>query len=532
METFLYYLLRASVLMAFFYGFYRLFFGKNTFHRFNRFLLISIVMLVVVLPVLRFSLLPVKKVEPIAETFALDPSNIPVSEIVGPQPHIVIPWVPVLSVLFAAGFLFAVLRYLAGLNQLIRIIRKAEKQSLADETVLCVTDKDIAPFSWMKNIVLSRKDNTADNRAIINHERAHIHLLHSYDMIFFDLFTCVFWFNPFSWLLRREIQSVHEYQADEQVLTSGTDAKQYQLLLIRKSVGEHKFALANNFRQRDLHKRITMMMKNKTNKQMKWSYTAALPVLFLAMVVLSVPKLNAKVVEKEIENTSENEIMTTQMGDSIIIADNRADLTKNPLELGNTRVLTKDSSDFVIAFEEKLTVSGQVKDNQVTVLSPDEEIAVGSGQMSSLKGELRGLKIREKEGENVIGIRTPDGMQPLLIVDGKRTSEEELQGINPEEIKSIDVLKNETSTSIYGEDGKNGVVLITMKKPAQHAIISTHGLKGKPLIVVDEKKMPADFELNTVNPDKIESITVLKDKSANEIYGDEGKNGVIIIKTK
>ena len=593
METFLYYLLRASVLMAFFYGFYRLFFGKNTFHRFNRFLLISIVMLVVVLPVLRFSLLPVKKVEPIAETFAFDPSNIPVSEIVGPQPHIVIPWVPVLSVLFAAGFLFAVLRYLAGLNQLIRIIRRAEKQSLADETVLCVTDKDIAPFSWMKNIVLSRKDITADNRAIINHERAHIHLLHSYDMIFFDLFTCVFWFNPFSWLLRREIQSVHEYQADEQVLTSGTDAKQYQLLLIRKSVGEHKFALANNFRQRDLHKRITMMMKNKTNKQMRWSYTAALPVLFLAMVVLSVPKLNAKVVEKEIENTSENEIMTTQMGDSIIIADNRADLTKNPLELGNTRVLTKDSSDFVIAFEEKLTVSGLVKDNQGIImgaavvikgtnrgtitdsqgkfvikvdkgstlvfsminyksseytvdeakdnlvivlspdeLSPDEEIAVGSGQMSSLKGELRGLKIREKEGENVIGIRTPDGMQPLLIVDGKRTSEEELKGINPKEIKSIDVLKNETSTFLYGEDGKNGVVLITMKKPAQHAIISTHGLKGKPLIVVDEKKMPADFELNTVNPDKIESISILKDKSANEIYGDEGKNGVIIIKTK
>jgi TonB-dependent SusC/RagA subfamily outer membrane receptor len=166
------------------------------------------------------------------------------------------------------------------------------------------------------------------------------------------------------------------------------------------------------------------------------------------------------------------------------------------------------------------------------VLSPDEEIAVGSGQMSSLKGELRGLKIREKEGENVIGIRTPDGMQPLLIVDGKRTSEEELQGINPKEIKSIDVLKNETSTFLYGEDGKNGVVLITMKKPAQHAIISTHGLKGKPLIVVDEKKMPADFELNTVNPDKIESISILKDKSANEIYGDEGKNGVIIIKTK
>lgn len=589
METFLYYLLRASVLMALFYGFYRLFFGKNTFHHFNRFSLIFIVMAVIGLPVFRFDWLPGKKTEPITETVAIDFSAIPVVDIGElPQPQTEIPWTEILTALFVAGFLFAVLRYLAGLSQLIRIIRRAEKQTLADESVLCVTDKDISPFSWMNYIVLSRKDMTADHRAIINHERAHIHLLHSYDMIFFDLFTCVFWFNPFSWLLRREIQSVHEYQADEQVLTNGTDAKQYQLLLIRKSVGEHKFALANNFRQRDLHKRITMMMKNKTNKQLKWSYTAALPVLFLAMVVLSVPKLNAKVVEKEIENTSENEIITNQMGDSIIIADNPTDLTKNPLELGNTRILTKDGSDFVIAFEEKLTVSGLVKDNQgiimgaavvikgtnrgtitdsqgkfvikvdkgstlvfsminyksseytvdeakdnlVIVLSPDEEIAVGSGQMSSLKGELRGLKIREKEGENVIGIRTPDGMQPLFIVDGKRTSEEELQRINPKEIKSIDVLKNEASTSIYGEDGKNGVVLITMKKPAQHAIISTHGLKGKPLIVVDEKKMPADFELNTVNPDKIESISVLKDKSAEETYGEEGKNGVIIITKK
>jgi beta-lactamase regulating signal transducer with metallopeptidase domain len=70
---------------------------------------------------------------------------------------------------------------------------------------------------------------SADNQAVIRHERAHIHLRHSVDMIFFDLFTCIFWFNPFSWLLRREIQSVHEYQADEKVLGQGIDSKQYQL---------------------------------------------------------------------------------------------------------------------------------------------------------------------------------------------------------------------------------------------------------------------------------------------------------------
>ena len=117
-------------------------------------------------------------------------------------------------------------------------------------------------------------------------------------MILLDLFTSFFWFNPFSWLLRREIQSLHEYQADQQVLINGIDAKQYQLLLIRKCVGEQKFALANNFRQRDLHKRIQMMMKHKSDKQTKWSYAAAFPFLFLVMVALSVPKLNASIPEK------------------------------------------------------------------------------------------------------------------------------------------------------------------------------------------------------------------------------------------
>ena len=90
---------------------------------------------------------------------------------------------------------------------------------------------------------------------------------HSMDNALLNLFTILFWFNPFSWLLRREIQTIHEYMADEQLLNDGIDAKQYQYLLIRKSVGEHKFALANNFLQRNLQKRITMMMKTKTKNK-------------------------------------------------------------------------------------------------------------------------------------------------------------------------------------------------------------------------------------------------------------------------
>lgn len=654
MEQFLFYLLRASVLMALFYGFYKLFFGKNTFHHFNRFSLILIVMLVAVLPVFRFNLIPEKKVESVViENFPMDFSNIPIVEISElPVQPIQIPWIEILSVVFAVGFLFALVRYLIGLNQLKNIIRKSEKQTLADDTVLCIADNDISPFSWMKYIVISRKDVTADNRAIINHERAHVHLLHSLDMIFFDLFTCAFWFNPFSWLLRREIQSVHEYQADDKVIQNGIDAKQYQLLLIRKSVGEHKFALANNFRQRDLHKRITMMMKTKSNKRMKWNYTVALPVLFLAMVALSVPKLNAKVVEKEsqeIEKVSEsftvkgqvvdetgkpmmgvklikegeNEVIISDMDGNFILdtergisvsfvmlgyktqkvtfskpeSNFRVSLEKGEgenKELITVRIKGRDDVNEVTENQSKLTVSGFVKgkdgfmpgvavlikgsangtitdtegkfviktdkddvlqfmmvgyklfeykvekavNNLVVSLQPEEVLVVSSGKTEDFEIE----KDNNQKSKIIIRGASVIPSHPLLILDGKEIAS--LNGVKPDDIESISVLKSKSAVELYGEKGKDGVILITTKKGADaerkgEVVISTNklSLRGvsddkKPLIVVDGEVKGKDFELNSISPSDIESMSVFKDKVALDMYGEEGKNGVVQIMTK
>lgn len=504
MEHFLYYLLRASVVMALFYGFYKLFFGKNTFHRINRIMLILMTIAVYILPLFRFSLIPKKKQETIlTETFTFDFSEIPIVEY-NTEPRTIIPWQQILLVLFIIGLTFTVIRYFIGLAQLRQIIRKSEKRNMADNSILCITEKNISPFSWFNYIVLSINDMTSENRAVINHERAHIHLFHSLDMIFFDMFTCIFWFNPFSWLLRREIQSVHEYQADEQVINNGIDAKQYQLLLIRKSVGEHKFALANNFRQRDLHKRIKMMTKNRTNKQMKWGYSAAFPVLLLAMVALSVPKLNAKVAEKEIESTSETEIITTQTEDSVIIVDAPIDLSKNPLELGEAQILSKDNSNFSISLDEKLTVSGYYAKRKVS------------------KGK------------------------PLYILNGTQIIES-LEDINPDSIKSITVLKDKSAADIYGKKGENGVVVIITKngnelreKVAETKIIAEESdlsLRGipddkKPLIIIDGEVKEPDFKLNSIEPSEIDSMEILKNKSAIKMYGEKGKNGVILIVTK
>jgi beta-lactamase regulating signal transducer with metallopeptidase domain len=168
-----------------------------------------------------------------------------------------------------------------------RIIHQTKKIRLDDKSLLCISDKKVSPFSWMKFIVLSKDDFTDESRDIIRHEQAHVAFGHSYDLLFLDVYSLIFWFNPFAWLLRLELQTIHEYQADEKVLAEGANAQNYHLSLIRQCVGEYKFALANNFEYNNLHKRIKMTLKTKSSSRQKWLYgTIGLSVM-LCIVVLS-----------------------------------------------------------------------------------------------------------------------------------------------------------------------------------------------------------------------------------------------------
>ncbi|MDD3331579.1 MAG: M56 family metallopeptidase [Proteiniphilum sp.] len=468
MESLLYYLLRASISMALLYGFYKLFLGKNTFHAINRFVLIAIALLTVLLPLCRFNFIPDLGRVTISDYPSWDLSDIPVSEFSSMSAtQQLFPWRELLFVVFVVGFLIALVRYLIGFFQIIGIIRNSHKEKLNDGSTLCLSVKDIAPFSWMNYVVLHGKGVPEENRTIIQHEQAHIHLKHSFDMLFIDLFTSFFWFNPFSWLLRREIQSVHEYQADAQVLNEGVEIKQYQLLLIRKSVGEQKFALANNFRQRDLHKRIQMMMKQKSDKQTKWSYVAVFPLLFLVMVALSVPKLNASIPDKAIEKSHEKAV---KEGESIILSEDFAEFSNGSLELEKVRIVAKDDS---------------------------------------------------------IAVAAKVGAQPLYIVDGKEVAS--LSEFDPEQIESIEVLKQH-ATDKFGERGKEGVIHITTKKVVKKTIGFNED--DKPLLILDGEMQDAAFDLNSVSPGEIESMEVIKGKRATELFGDEGKNGVVVITRK
>lgn len=465
MEPLLYYLLRASIVMALFYGFYKLFFGRNTFHRANRALLILIVVLISILPVFRFKLL--SNITPSEfEANIFNFSNIEVVEqINSQQQQAVFPWVQILLAMFVTGIFYTIIRYLIGVSQIRKIIGKSEKQSISNNVILCVTDSNISPFSWWRYIVLSRKNLSESNlETIISHEKAHIILNHSMDMGLIDLFTSFFWFNPFSWLLRREIQTVHEYQADEQVLNNGIDAKQYQFLLIRKSVGEDKFALANNFRRHNLHKRITMMIKTKTNKSMKWSYAIFIPVLFLAITSLSIPNLNAKVIEND--PTEKIKVIGYGSMDSLDV------ISKGVVFIeidGENRVQLRADDE-----NQPLYILDGVK------ISNDEFADLDPNDIESISvfKDAAATKLYGSEGENgVISITSKNNQieninnlgelkdKLLIIVDGEKMPKGfDVNTISTDEIDEMFVIKGKEAVDEYGEGGKNGVIVINKKK--------------------------------------------------------------------
>ena len=252
---------KVALALLVFYLFYRFLLKKETFHRFNRVVLVGTAALSFILPLCIITIRkPMEMVPPAAEPGLLQ--ELSEMELV---PAAQGPWWPVaLSILFWAGVVFVLARVLVSILSIVRIIRKGEQVCEEDGCKIIVTSRDIDPFSWMKYIVLSRQDWDGDHSPVIAHEKAHIAYGHSVEVLLVDILSALQWFNPAVWMLRSDLQELHEYEADDAVLRSGANIKEYQYLLIRKAVSKSGYSVANSFNHSILKNRITMMSKSKS----------------------------------------------------------------------------------------------------------------------------------------------------------------------------------------------------------------------------------------------------------------------------
>ena len=169
------------------------------------------------------------------------------------------------------------------------ILYRRAKILTMDGYRLLIVNKEISAFSFGRWVFISQHDYENHHNEILAHEREHIRLNHFYDLIFLEAVKIFYWFNPFIYCLIRDMKDIHEFQADDQTLTKGIDATQYQLIIIRKSVGHQKFALANSFNHCQTKNRIVMMNKQKTGKAWRWKVATFLPVLAFLLLTFCKP---------------------------------------------------------------------------------------------------------------------------------------------------------------------------------------------------------------------------------------------------
>ena len=319
MGLFFVYILKSSVCLAIFYLFYRLLLARETFHRFNRFSLLGILLLSCLLPLVEVSVKQETEVHQTMltlEQLLMMADAVNATEAGARAETATVTWIQVALLVYLAGIVFFAFRNVYSLVRLLMLLKSGKKEDIGsylpgrkERVTLIVHNCDIAPFSWMGYIVISRKDLEENGREILIHELAHIHNRHSWDLLVADV--CIFfqWFNPASWLLKQELQNIHEFEADETVIKEGVDAKQYQLLLIKKAVGTRLYSMANSFNHSKLKKRITMMLKERTNRWARLKLLLAVPVMAGALYVFAQPEV------KEVPRQIQSELQQKEADD-------------------------------------------------------------------------------------------------------------------------------------------------------------------------------------------------------------------------
>ena len=192
---------------------------------------------------------------------------------------------------YFAGVIVAVLFTIISFMRLYAILRKGDRHPMDSYTLVLLPHTKFATFSWLRYIVMSREDYAEAGETILMHERAHLRLLHWTDLLLAQVVVVLLWYNPASWLMRTELRNVHEYQADDAVLQSGADARQYQLLLTKKAVGQRFPSLANSLNHSKLKNRITMMCNQKSSPARRLRALAIAPAILLAAVAVNTPSV-------------------------------------------------------------------------------------------------------------------------------------------------------------------------------------------------------------------------------------------------
>lgn len=538
------YSVKVAVCLALFYLFHKLLMSRDTFHTFNRFAILSMMLLSLVLPLVHLSLDSETGIN--RGTVALE--GLVAQTVVADGGNGVGEGLTLTQVLLAAYVLGVVLfvgKALLSVGSLLRLIRRARCVEVRNGIRIYTMQGDISPFSWFRYIIMSEKDWQENRREIVLHEMAHIRRCHSMDVAVCNMMIVFQWYNPAAWLLKRELQTLHEYEADEAVLSAGVDATHYQMLLIRKAVGERLFSMANNLNHNSLKKRITMMKIKRTNPVQKAKIAFVLPLAAMTVAAFASQKVEnlSEKVEQESEafsSVSDNPVVRavdeTARVAAVKVQEEKALEEVSSMAMAKDTAETKSGKEFpcipetfpqfpgghVALFEylSKNIKFPKSKENE------DVKVRVVTTFTVEKDGSITDAKIVRSQGEafDNEALRVINGMPKWIpgMQNGKAVSVKYTLPITFSTTDSDKKIKSVRTIDMNDNGGKQPEGKVVSRKVE---MFSSEDF----VLVVNGKVVEA---LNGIKPSDIEKVDVKKDAETMKKYNAEGKQGVMLISTK
>ena len=551
MGTFIVYIIKSSLLLAMFVSLFMLFMSRETFHKLNRHLLLFIIVVSLALPFANLGVsTPLQGVfDAIENGFAKTDDSLPVADfpLADEQPVMttlssvatfdtvpmvdVAPvqieergsaqplWQIVLLTIYGLGVVLLVIRQLVMYIQVSRLIMRSSKVSAEQYGLhgvkLRLHSGEEKPFSWFGWVVVSNKDMDEGAREILTHEAAHVRAGHSWDILLADAVIIMQWFNPLAWIMKNTLKDIHEFEADEAVISSGVNAKQYQLLIIKKAVGARLYSIANSFNHSLTKKRITMMCKEKSSK---WSRAKALYILPVAAVAAlsfsTVENANAEPDGKVNEFVADGTISGVEKNAQVVEVNYIHDVAQAPANDDPEKVfqVVEVQPEFPGGQQEMMKyiqsnlkypeaakaagaegkafvqfvvkADGSISDVQIMRSSGNESLdaealrvvkampkwrpAMNKGKAVNVKFVLPIVYKLPKEANGNGVYMSEDNKEKLLVVSGGAIYDGDINDIDPLTIESIEIVKFPDLTPELQEKlkqtGKEAVMYINFKK--------------------------------------------------------------------
>lgn len=303
------YIIKSAMALALLYACIVPLLEKETFHRLNRILILGCLIMSFAIPLVHFTGRTNPTVDMVRQAVLLPEVLINGNA----NEQSVWSWADIIICIYIIGIVAIFSMTVVQTVRLTKWLRQCEHITDNRGNTIVLTDCATSPFCLFHYIVMSRDDYANNRSFILTHEQEHIRLRHYIDLIILQCAIIVQWFNPFVWLIGKNLKAIHEFEVDEAVLNKGIDATQYQKFLVVKAVGNRLQPFANNLNKESLKRRIIMMNQKRSNRWMMLKALLVIPVATLAVSVFA----NGKNVSETASETHPQTTTQTKIHDAV-----------------------------------------------------------------------------------------------------------------------------------------------------------------------------------------------------------------------